>query len=168
MDMLHITRSGEGQHILLGGDVITIKAASATTADSMLIFEIRVPPGGGPPTLHRHGYSEVFYMLEGELEVSTLDADNRIQTATLAMGDTIAIPSMTWHTFKNQGVTPGRLLVIHSPPIMEPLIHQLGQPLRNAYDLPAPAGPPSEEEREEFMRIIGQYMEMLPPETVIG
>ncbi len=167
MDTLHITRAGEGQHMLLGADVITIKAASATTAESMLVFELRVPPGGGPPTLHRHGYSEVFYILEGELEVSTLDAGNRIQTAMLASGDTIAIPSMAWHTFKNRSVSPARLLIIHSPPIMESLIHQLGQPLRNPYDLPAPAGPPSEEQRQEFMRIIGQYMEMLPPETVV-
>lgn len=136
------------------------------TAGSMLVFETRVLAGGGPPSLHRHGYSEVFYFLDGEFEVSTLDADNRVQTASLKAGDTIALPSMAWHNFKNVGDTLGRFLAIHSPPVMEELIREVGRPLDNPYDLPAPAGPPSDEERQHFMRVIGKYMEMLPPEAI--
>jgi mannose-6-phosphate isomerase-like protein (cupin superfamily) len=100
MDTIHITRANQGQHFLVGADVLTIKAGSDTTAGSMLVFELRVLPGGGPPTLHRHGYSEAFYLLDGEFEISTLDADNHLKTATLKADDTIAIPSMAWHNFK--------------------------------------------------------------------
>jgi mannose-6-phosphate isomerase-like protein (cupin superfamily) len=166
MDTMHITRANQGQHFLVGTDVLTIKAGSDTTAGSMLIFEIRVPPGGGPPTLHRHGYSEVFYLLDGEFEISTLDADNHLQTATLKAGDTIAIPSMDWHNFKNVGPSTGRFLAVHGPPVMEELIHAIGVPVDDPLNPPTPAGPPSAEERQRFMSLIGQYMEMLPPEAI--
>jgi mannose-6-phosphate isomerase-like protein (cupin superfamily) len=166
MDTMHITRANQGQHFLFGADVLTIKAGSDTTAGSMLIFEIRVPPGGGPPTLHRHGYSEVFYLLDGEFEISTLDADNHLQTATLKAGDTIAIPSMAWHNFKNVGASTGRFLAIHSPPVMEELIHAIGVQVDDPLNPPTPAGPPSAEERQRFMSLIGQYMEMLPPDAI--
>lgn len=167
MNTIHITRASEGQRVLVGADVVTIKAGSAATAGSLLVFETRVEAGGGPPMLHRHGYSEVFVFLSGTFEISTLGADKRVQTATLEAGDTVAIPSMAWHTFKNVGETPGTFLAIHSPPVMEALIAEIGQPLGDSEEAPAPAGPPSQEEMEQFMRVIGKYMELLPPEAIV-
>jgi mannose-6-phosphate isomerase-like protein (cupin superfamily) len=166
MDTIHIARLNQGEHVLFGADVVTIKAGSDKTSGSTLVFEIRVPAGGGPPTLHRHEYSEVFYLLDGEFEISTLDADNHLQTVTLKAGDTVAIPSMAWHTFKNVGLTTGIFLAIHSPPVMEELIHAIGVPIDDPLNPPRPAGPPSAEEHQRFMNLIGQYMEMLPLEAI--
>jgi mannose-6-phosphate isomerase-like protein (cupin superfamily) len=166
MDTIHITHASEGRKVLVGADVVTIKAGSAETAGSMLVFETRVEAGGGPPMLHRHAYSEVFYFLSGTFKVSTLGEDNRVQTATLAAGDTVAIPSMAWHTFKNVSDTPGAFLAIHSPPVMEALIAEIGKPLDGTEETPVPATPPSKEEMEHFMRVIGKYMELLPPEVI--
>ena len=166
MDTIHTTRANQVQHLLVGADLVTIKAGSDMTAGSMLIFEIRVLPGGGPPTLHRHSYSEVFYLLDSEFEISTLDADNHVRTVTLKGGDTVAIPSMAWHNFKNVGAIPGTFLAIHSPPVMEELLYETGRPIDSPNELPTPAGPPSDEERQHFMRVIGKYMEMLPPEAI--
>ena len=167
MEPISVIRAQEGQHLLFGTDVVTIKAGGDTTAGNLLVFELRVPAGGGPPTLHRHAYSEVFYLLDGECTVSTLDADGRLQTMTLSGGDTIAIPSMAWHTFKNVSARTCTLLAIHTPPVMEELVHMLGVPLDDPRDPPAPAGPPSAEERQRFMNLIGQYMELLPPDAVV-
>jgi mannose-6-phosphate isomerase-like protein (cupin superfamily) len=167
MDTIHVTRAGQGEHILFGADIVSIKARGNATAGTLLAFEIRVPAGGGPPALHRHAYSEVFYLLDGEFEISTVDADNRLQTAILKAGDTVAIPSMAWHTFKNVGAGAGAFLAIHSSPVMEELIDALGVPFEDLHNPPTPAGPPSPEERERFARLIGQYMEMLPPGAVV-
>ena len=164
MTTIHTIGAKQGRQVRLGADVVTIKAGSDTTAGSMLVFELRVPPGEGPPMLHRHEYAEVFYVLDGAFEVRTLDAENQVQAATLMAGDTVAIPSMVWHTFRNDGATPSTLLAIHSPPVMEGLIHELGRPIDSSDDLTTPAGPPADEERDAFMRIIGTYMEFLPPE----
>jgi hypothetical protein len=49
---------------------------------------------------------------------------------------------------------------------MEELIREIGRPIDSPYDLPTPAGLPSDEERQHFMRVIGQYMEMLPPDAL--
>lgn len=166
MNSIHITRASEGRRVLVGADVVTIKAGSAETAGSLLVFETRVLAGGGPPMLHRHGYSEVFVFLSGTFAVSTLDEQNRVQTATLEAGDTVAIPSMAWHTFKNVGDTPGTFLAIHSPPVMEALIAEIGRPLDGSEEAPAHAAPPSQAEMEQFMRVIGKYMELLPPEVL--
>jgi mannose-6-phosphate isomerase-like protein (cupin superfamily) len=166
MDTIHVTRASEGRQLLVGADLITVKANSSTTAGSMLVFETRVLPGGGPPMLHRHGYSEVFYFLGGTFEIQTLNADNRLQKVTISAGDSIAIPSMVWHNFKNVGSTPGTFLAIHCPPVMEGLLEELGQPVDDPSHLPVPEGPPSPEEMERFMRIIGKYMELLPPEAI--
>jgi mannose-6-phosphate isomerase-like protein (cupin superfamily) len=166
MTTIHITRASKGRRVLVGADVVTIKAGSAETAGGLLVFETRVPAGGGPPMLHRHGYSEVFVFLSGTFEISTLDAQNRVQTATLEAGDTVAIPSMAWHTFKNVGSTPGTFLAIHSPPVMEALIAEIGRPLDSSEASPIPTAPPSQAEMEQFMRVIGKYMELLPPEAI--
>lgn len=167
MDSMHITRASEGRKVLVGADVVTIKVGSTETAGSTLVFETRVLAGGGPPMLHRHAYSEVFFFLSGTFEVSTLGEDNRARSARLEAGDTVAIPSMAWHTFKNVGSTPGTFLAIHSPPVMEALIAEVGKPLDGSEETPAPAAPPSKEEMERFIRVIGKYMDLLPPEVIV-
>jgi mannose-6-phosphate isomerase-like protein (cupin superfamily) len=100
MTTIHITEANHGQHLLVGADILTIKAWSQDTAASMLVFKTRVAPGGGPPMLRQHAYSEVFYFLDGEFKISTADADNRLQTFIVKAGGTVAIPSMAWHNFK--------------------------------------------------------------------
>src|SRR3712207_1465153 len=106
----HIARRNEGAHILFGSDVVTLKAGRDTTSGSLLVFELRVGAVGGPPALQLHAYSEVFDLLECEFEIRTLDTDNQLHTTKLTAGDTIAIPSLVWHTFQNVGAATGTLL----------------------------------------------------------
>ena len=57
---IHITKAEGGEHWLVGTDVTTIKASGRHTSGNLLVMEVNVPPGGGPPVLHRHEYSETF------------------------------------------------------------------------------------------------------------
>ena len=116
--------------------------------------------------LHRHAYLEVFYVLDGTFDVSTLDDAQRLQIHTVAGGDTIAIPSMVWHTFKNVGTVHGTFFIIHSPPVMESLMHKIGVPVADPLNPLMLNGPPSAEEHQRFMNLIGQYIEMLPPDAI--
>ena len=166
MKTIHINPAVQGEHFMLLGDIIKIKAAGQGTSGRILVIENVVPPGGGPPMLHRHDYAEVFYFLEGEFELSTADETYSLSTVRLKAGDMLSIPSMVWHNFKNVGATPGKFIVIHSPAVMEQLIREIGQPFADALNPPEPAGPPSDEQREQIMAVIGQYMEMLPPEKL--
>jgi hypothetical protein len=47
MNTLHFTKAGAGVHLLLGTDVVTVKATSQETSGRMLVLEVTVPPGGG-------------------------------------------------------------------------------------------------------------------------
>jgi mannose-6-phosphate isomerase-like protein (cupin superfamily) len=165
-DTISVTRADQGEHWLVGTDVNTIKASGRDTSDKLLVVEVTVPPGGGPPVLHRHAYSEVFLFQEGEFEVSTVDEDYTLSTMGVGAGDTVSIPSMAWHNFKNVGATPGRFIVVHSPAVMEEFLHEIGRRIDDPHTPPEPEGPPSEEEMRKLMEVMDKYMEMLPPEEI--
>ena len=166
MSNIHVTPAERGEHWLVVTDVITVKASARHTSGNLLVIEVNVPPGGGPPVLHRHGYAETFLFQEGEFEVSTLDADGAPSAVRVKAGDTVSIPSMAWHNFKNVGATPGRFIAVHSPAVMEDFMREIGQPIDDPHNPPKPTGPPSDEERQRMMEIIGKYMEVLPPEKI--
>ena len=149
-----------------GADATTIKASGRHTSGDLLVLEVTVAAGGDPPGLHRHEYAETFLFQEGEFEVSTLDADGSLGTFNVAAGDTVSIPSMAWHNFKNVGAGPGRFIVVHSPAVMEDVIHEIGQRIEDPENPPGPDGPPSEEEMLRMMEAIGRHIEMLPPDKM--
>ena len=166
MGNLHVTRAGEEEHLLVGTDVTTIKASGRHTAGDLLVLEGTVPPGGGPPVLHRHVSSEVFLFLEGEFEVSTVDDDHTLVTFEVSAGDSVSIPSMAWHNFKNVGSAPGRFLAIHSPAAMEDFAREIGRPVQDPENPPEPDGPPSAAAMRRMMDVIEKYMEVLPSEKM--
>ena len=166
VDAISVTRSGEGEHWLVVTDVTTIKASSRDTSGKLLVLEVTVPPGGGPPVLHRHEYAEVFLFQEGEFEVCTMDEAYDPTTLRVGAGDTVSIPSMVWHNFKNVGETPGKFTAVHSPAVMEDFMREIGRRIDDPHDPPESGGPPSDAEMQRMMEIIGRYMEILPPEKV--
>jgi mannose-6-phosphate isomerase-like protein (cupin superfamily) len=163
---INVTRAGGGEHWLFGGDITTIKASGRHTSGDLLVLEVTVSPGGGPPSLHRHEYTEVFLFQEGGFEVSTLEADGSLGKLTVAAGDTVAIPSMAWHNFKNVGDGPGKFVAVHSPAVMEEVVHEIGQRIDDPEYPHEPDGPPSEEEMRRMMEVIGRHIEMLPPDKM--
>jgi mannose-6-phosphate isomerase-like protein (cupin superfamily) len=168
MDTISVTRAEGGEHWLVVTDLTTIKASGRDTSGNLLVLEVTVPPGGGPPVLHRHASSETLHLLEGEFEFNTVDADKASSTLKVTAGDTVSIPSMVWHNFKNVGPTPGKFFAIHSPAMMEDFLREIGQPIDDPRNPPEPTGPPSEEERHRMLEIIQKYMEVLPPDKTQG
>lgn len=167
METISVTRPGEGSHFLIGSDVATLRASSRQTGGRMLVVETVVPRGGGPPVMHRHEYAEVFSIIDGVFEVSTVDEDMRLRTMAASAGDIVSIPSMVWHNFKNISASEGRLIAIHDRAVMEGFMIELGQPIDDPRNLPAPSGPPTEAEQGRMMAIITRYMEVLSPNQIV-
>jgi mannose-6-phosphate isomerase-like protein (cupin superfamily) len=161
-----VTGAGQGEQWIVAGDVITVKTSGRDTSGNLLVIELNVRPGGGPPVLHRHGYAETFLFQEGEFEISTADPDYVVSTVRVSAGDTVSIPSMAWHNFENVGTTTGRFIAAHSPAVMEDFLREIGQPVEDPRNPPEPEGPPSEQETRRMMEIIGRYMEVLPPDKI--
>ena len=105
-----VVRPGEGTvwHVL--GETITRKVASGETGGAYAIVEEVTPPQGGPP-LHSHQHEdEVFYVLEGQIEVQCGDQRFMAPSGTVTM-----LPKNIPHTFRNCGPEPSRVLVLILP-----------------------------------------------------
>jgi mannose-6-phosphate isomerase-like protein (cupin superfamily) len=62
--------SGEGKTLWVLGDLYEFKATGEDTGGTFALWETPTPPGnpGPPPHIH-HNDDEVFYLLEGKLEL---------------------------------------------------------------------------------------------------
>jgi mannose-6-phosphate isomerase-like protein (cupin superfamily) len=123
MDMLPVDRSGS-DHFQLGADEITVLATSAQTRDDQFAVEVRMPPGGGPPVIHRHDPSEIYYILEGEFTFYVGDGNGTPRQVTAGAGDVVPLPGGTPHTVRNQSDVDAVAFVVHTPgPVMEGFTH---------------------------------------------
>jgi gentisate 1,2-dioxygenase len=105
-----------------------------------------VPPGSGTP-LHFHASPEVFRVVSGELEFSTLDGGGRPRRVHAAAGDVVSVPSGTPHGYANGGGAPAVVLAVFDG-TMERFFRAAGAPACGGR---APAGPPSAEEVARVM-----------------
>jgi mannose-6-phosphate isomerase-like protein (cupin superfamily) len=103
-----------GDMFLVMADVVTFRVPSAASDGRVMVGEIAVPVGGGPPPLHVHVPDEVFHVIEGEVTVFTGDPEDARPTL-LHAGETKHVPGGVPHTFRNFGDKPARVLLTFSP-----------------------------------------------------
>jgi mannose-6-phosphate isomerase-like protein (cupin superfamily) len=80
------------------------------TAGALYATDVYLSPGFGAPPHHQPTEEELWYLLEGELDVRI-----GTQAATIRAGSFAFIPRDTTHTFKNNGKSPVRLLAWNAP-----------------------------------------------------
>jgi mannose-6-phosphate isomerase-like protein (cupin superfamily) len=130
---------GEAYHWL--GTLTLTKVRGSATEGGLDIVDHRVPPGYAPP-LHVHRRSdEVFFLLDGELEVR---CGNDTWQATA--GSLVYLPRGVPHGFTNSERGPARTLLINAPAGFGDLVVELGDPAPSL-DLPAPDAPMPSPER---------------------
>ncbi len=105
MDTINYIRKGEGENYNYSQDHCFIKLSSRDTNGELCIIEDTLKPGFHLKRHHHKLMTEVFYMLEGEMELIFDD-----QTVILKAGDTITVPSSVWHEAKC--INGGKMLTI--------------------------------------------------------
>lgn len=100
--------------ISVGGDELTFRVTSEESDDALVAFEVRVPPGGGPPMLHRHDPFELYRVDAGELTFYLGDEGRRVE----GPGAVVAIAGGREHTIRNESDTEARAFVVMSPGAM--------------------------------------------------
>jgi quercetin dioxygenase-like cupin family protein len=101
---------GEGKVVGILRDRTTFKVLSEETGGVYAVLEQQIPAGHGPPLhVHRHE-SEIFYILEGEFEI-TLGG----RKLTAGPGALVVGPRDIPHTFRNIGSSEGKLLLTVIP-----------------------------------------------------
>jgi len=98
---IDISSPGRQSHTLLVGE---------ETAGALYAGDVFFSPGFGAPPHHQPTEDELWYLLEG-----TLDVRIGLQRATLAPGAFAFIPRDTTHAFRNNGTSLVRLLSWNAP-----------------------------------------------------
>jgi mannose-6-phosphate isomerase-like protein (cupin superfamily) len=133
--------SGEGQAFWFFGSLVTMKAVSSDTHNAFALQEQVCPPGLQAPLHLHHHQDEAFYILEGEVSVTCGEQVWRATAGCFAF-----LPKWFAHTFKVEGTTPARMLVITSPGGsfgFESFVEEIGDPAQTL-NIP-PAEPPDEQ-----------------------
>ena len=105
MTSKEVIRKGEGENYNYSQDHCYIKLSSRNTNGELCVIEDTLKAGFHLNRHHHKIMTEVFYMLEGELELIFDD-----ETIILEAGDTITVPPNVWHEAKC--VKGGKMLTI--------------------------------------------------------
>jgi len=119
MDMLPVD-SPAPERLHLGSDEVTFVATSAQTDGALCAMHMRMPPGGGPPVMHRHAPGEVYHVLEGEFTFYLGGFGTPVRRLTATAGDVVPLAGNTPHTIRNESDSDAVAFVVHAPgPPME-------------------------------------------------
>jgi mannose-6-phosphate isomerase-like protein (cupin superfamily) len=134
--------------ISVGRDRIRFKVTSEQSGGEVAVFEVRMPPGGGPPMLHRHEPFELYRVRSGELAIYLEGKDGAVTRRVAGPGSVVPIGAGLEHTVRNESDEDAEAVVVFSP----------GEPMelfaRAAGDL-GRGGPPAEAEVMALARAHG-------------
>ena len=109
------TATSDADRLSVGADEVHVRVSSSASGGALLAFEVRMPPGGGPPFLHRHEPAELYRVERGEFTFYIAGADGRVNRSTAGPGDVVAIPGAREHTVRNESDKESAAFVVLAP-----------------------------------------------------
>jgi mannose-6-phosphate isomerase-like protein (cupin superfamily) len=100
---------------MLGTDQIIVLAGSAQTGGALFAVEIRMPPGGGPPVMHRHDPGEIYHVLSGQFAFYVGGDTTPVRRVIAAAGAVVPLAGGTPHTIRNESDADAVAFVVHAP-----------------------------------------------------
>jgi len=126
MESKHYIPNGQGENYDYSQDHCFIKVSSKDTNSELCLIEDTLKPGFHLKRHHHKIMTEVFYMLEGEMELIFDD-----ETILLKPGDTITVDPNVWHEAKcSEG---GKMLTIFKDGQFDVFLEQLSTMSRNDF-----------------------------------
>jgi quercetin dioxygenase-like cupin family protein len=98
---VHLLDRGEGDLVQPLDLEFQWKLQGPETGFQFSVYEMVLAPDKKVP-LHIHPFSEFFYVLEGRLDVMTLDAEGALKWVELRSGQCVNAPATTPHGMKNR------------------------------------------------------------------
>ena len=105
MKEIEVIRNGEGENYNYSQDHCFIKLSSRHTNGELCLVEDRLKPGFYLGRHHHKIMTEVFYVLEGDVDFIFDD-----ETIHARAGDTVTVPPNVWHAAKCE--KGGKMLTI--------------------------------------------------------
>ena len=159
---LAVSVPAERPNYAVGSDTYSFVLTGRETAGTYAFIDMHVPPGGGPMP-HAHEFEEMFYVVEGAVEVFCHDA-----RSTAAAGAAVNIPGWAPHVFKNLSpVVPARLLCVVVKAGLEDEFAEIGTPVATRTTPPPPVDPAKRAAMAKAMPAIAAryHARVLPPDT---
>jgi mannose-6-phosphate isomerase-like protein (cupin superfamily) len=114
MDKLPVDRTA-AERWQLGTDELMVLATTGQTNGALFAVEVRMPPGGGPPVMHRHDPGEIYYVREGEFTFYLGHPTETVRRVTAGAGEVVPLAGGTPHTVRNETDADAVAFVVHAP-----------------------------------------------------
>ncbi|MGH7131978.1 MAG: quercetin 2,3-dioxygenase [Phycisphaerales bacterium] len=142
--------AGEGRRLHILGDNVTCKLDGQATGGAFAVFEVIVPPDGGPPPHIHHREDETIFIVEGEIEFWV---DGR--TFAAKAGTWVFAPRGVPHRFHNRGIHEAKMMIMATPAGLERFFEEMSREV--------PTMPP---DMEKVIALCAkQGIEILPPKA---
>jgi len=103
------------ERLTLGTDELVVLTSCEHNGGDLFAVLLRMPPGGGPPVMHRHAPSEVYHVLEGEFAFYVGLADGRVDRVPVRAGQVMPLAGGTPHTIRNESDEIAVAFGVHAP-----------------------------------------------------
>jgi quercetin dioxygenase-like cupin family protein len=113
--MATTTIETERDEIRVGGERVSFTVPSEASGGEVAVFDVTLPPGGGPPMLHRHDPFEAYRVTRGELTFYVEGEDGRVERSVAGAGTVVPIAPGVEHTVRNESEESAEAIVVFAP-----------------------------------------------------
>jgi quercetin dioxygenase-like cupin family protein len=101
--------------VMVGTDRIRFRVTSEHSGGELAVFDVAIPPGGGPPMLHRHDPFELYRVRSGELTFYVDGGGGAFERTVAGPGAVVPIAPRLEHTVRNESGDSAEATAILSP-----------------------------------------------------
>jgi quercetin dioxygenase-like cupin family protein len=146
------SRGADQQTFIVLGVLLQFLSTPEQINDQISVMRGTIPPGVVIP-LHSHADPEIFYVLNGSLEVFQSEG-----WQTVAAGEVVSIPGNVRHALRNTSPSPTTLITVSKQELYS-FFRELARP----FDLSSPPAPPTPEEMQQLVSVAEKYEYWLAP-----
>jgi quercetin dioxygenase-like cupin family protein len=125
-------------------------ASPEEVGDGICLIRGTLPPAVAVP-LHSHSDVELFYVLEGSMEIFQ-SKDGASGWATVGVGAVVAVPANVKHALRNNSSVPAVAVVVTTSKLYK-FFREVSKP----FDPNHRPAPPTPEEIKTFLGIVARY-----------
>jgi len=139
-------RGAEEQTFIVLGVLLQFLSTPEQINDQISVMRGTVPSGVVIP-LHSHADPEIFYVLNGSLEVFQAEG-----WRTVTAGEVVSIPGNVRHALRNTFPSPITLIIVSKQELYS-FVRELARP----FDPNRPPAPPTPEEMQELFELAAKH-----------